>query len=312
MVDSPPPAATSVKPDSAPRRFVSRGEMAARARTETLPVADLAKLELRPGTFIYDHKGSPLHFAFYLKFTDPGQPLLVFGQGFQSRSEVQLPRFQRMDWAEELPYNVLIFNDPTLFLREDISLGWCAGTADAPVLPTHCEIVGKVRDTLGIRNENILFYGSSAGGFTSLMMASRMPGASALVNNPQTDVLKFRRGGVRRLLEVGFGGIPLDRAKAEFPDRFSFVASIAGGAAVPRIYYLQNILDDDHYTDHLLPLLHTLKLRAEHKQEIDLSQRFILELYSDAKALHNPVGFDKIRNCLEHIRPWFEGAPGQE
>ncbi|MBU8536416.1 hypothetical protein [Falsiroseomonas tokyonensis] len=312
MVDSPEPAATSQAPGSITRRFVSRGEMAARARTETLQVADLAALELRPGNYIYEHQGQPLHYAFYLKFTDPGQPLLVFGQGFQARSQVQLPRFQRMDWAEELPYNALIFNDPTLFLREDVSLGWCAGTAEAPVLPTHCEIVGQVRDALGIRNENILFYGSSAGGFTSLMMASRMPGSSALVNNPQTDVLKFRRGGVRRLLEVGFGGIPLDRAKAEFPDRFSFVASIAAGAQVPRIYYLQNILDDDHYTDQLLPLLGTLKLRAEERQEIDLSQRFILELYSDAKALHNPVGFDKIRSCLESIRPWFEGAPVQD
>lgn len=287
--------------------LISEAERKVRESVPILEVPAVESFRIRPElSAIYMVRGEPLPFACFLKAPQEGVPLMVFGQGFQDRRHIELPRFQRMDWASRLKYNVLIFNDPTLFLRDDIGLGWCLGTKDYDVMPVLQKLVESVRDQLKITNKNLMFYGSSAGGFSSLMLASRFEDSSAVVNNPQTNVLAFKRGGVRQLLRLGFDDIPLEQAAELYGARMSFVERVRQGAYVPKIYYLQNFLDEDHYQDQMLPLLEVLRISAGRKQTIDNSRRLIVELYSDAKALHNPVGFDKINFCINSVRNWFE------
>ena len=253
----------------------------------------------------YEITGEAHRYCFYLEMKAKGLPLMVFGQGMQIRKEITLPRYQRLDWASQLPYNILIFNDPTLFQSETLTLGWCTGTLEHPVLPTHLKIVELVRDFLNISNGKILFYGSSAGGFTSLMLASSLPGSSALVNNPQTDVFEFRRAGVQSLITTCFQGKSQDELRPLMAERFSFVEHIKHGGYVPQIYYLQNLLDDDHYRYHLLPLLDALKFRSEIQRDHSTKPKIIIDLYSDAKQLHNPVGLLNIKMRLLRVEPWF-------
>ena len=111
---------------------------------------------------------------------------------------------------------------------------------------------------------------------------------------------------MKTLLELGFGGVALSDAHARYGERMSFIERLRQGAYVPRIYYLQNFLDTDHYRDQMLPLMTFLQERANKEGLIDNSRRLIFELYADAKAEHNPVGFDKINSCLSSIRTWFE------
>lgn len=289
------------------KSLIPEAERLARDKVTVQEVTAIDTLEFRLGvSAIYVIGGEPLPYAAFLKAPVIGAPLLIFGQGYQDRKQIQLPRFQRMDWAFKLKYNVLIFNDPTLYLRDDVGLGWCLGTKDHYVLPRFKIIVEKVRDFLCIRNKNLMFYGSSAGGFSSLMLASHFEGSSALVNNPQTNVLEFKRGGVKTLLELGFGGITLAEAHAFYGERMSFIERLRLGAYIPRIYYLQNFLDEDHYRDQMVPLMTQLQERAHKEKTIDNSRRLIFELYSDAKAEHNPAGFDKINFCLNSVKTWFE------
>lgn len=288
--------------------LIPDAERSARAELTVQNLVNIDALEIQPNiSAIYMIGGEPLPYAFFVKAPIVGAPLLVFGQGYQDRKQIQLPRFQRMDWAFKLKYNVLIFNDPTLYLHDDCGIGWCLGTSEHYVLLRLKVIVEKVRDFLLLKNKNLLFYGSSAGGFSSLMLASHFESSSAFVNNPQTNVLKHKRGGVRSLLDLGFGGISLAQAHALYGDRMSFIERLRQGAYIPRIYYLQNQLDEDHYRDQMLPLLAQLQERARASKPIDVSRRLIVELYSDAKAEHNPVGFDKFNFCLNSIRDWFEG-----
>lgn len=287
--------------------LIPEAEQRARAEVSRRDVASIDALEIQSGTSsIYVMGGEPLPYAIFLKSPIMGMPLLVFGQGYQDRKQVQLPRFQRMDWAFKLNYNVLIINDPTLYLSDDCGIGWCLGTKDHYVLPRLKAIVETVRDFLGIKNKNLLFYGSSAGGFSSLMLASHFEDSSALVNNPQTNVLEHKMGGVRNLLDLGFGGVSLAEAHVRYGARMSFIERLRQGSYIPRIYYLQNLLDEHHYQDQLMPLLAALQERAKTRKIIDNSQRLIVELYSDAKAAHNPVGFEKISLCINSIRGWFE------
>lgn len=240
---------------------MSQSELNDRTNLETVQLGGLSRLEFHCGRRAYQVNGEKHRYDFFFDAKDVRLPLIVFGQGAQDRGQVQLPRFQRMDWSRALPYNVMIFNDPTLFCSDDLTLGWCAGTADYPVLPTHVEIVMAAAKFLWIEPRNILFYGSSAGGFTSLMLSSMIQGSSALVNNPQTDIFRFKRGGVKRLLEVAFPSYSPRDLNTIARDRFSFVERVRMGDHLPNIYYLQNLLDDDHVVDQMNPLLSALQGR---------------------------------------------------
>jgi hypothetical protein len=277
----------------------------ARPPLEVLEFERIADITLRPGKFIYHIKGEGLPIYFFAKIARPHVPLVVFGQGMVVRDQVALPRFQRMDWADSFPENVLILNDPTLFLGNDVTLGWLLGTHDNYITPKIAELVKRSRDQLAIEDRNILFYGTSAGGFGSLMLSRHFDHPAVFVNNPQTNVLKFTRGGVARLLQVAFNSISRDEAAKRYGDRFSFVEALNQGAKLPRLYYLQNILDDDHYNDQLLPLMSAATVPAKAKQGVHVERQFIVDLYIDSKTLHNPLGLSRVQNCMDIVRTWI-------
>ncbi|MGE7415068.1 hypothetical protein [Methylobacterium tarhaniae] len=267
--------------------------------------ATVDDLRIHNGRNLYSISDEKFPIHFFAKFSNTNLPLIVFGQGMVDRSKISIPRFQRMDWADSFPENVVILNDPTLFLAADIGLGWLLGSADNYVLPRIAEVVERIRLQLKIENRNILFYGTSAGGFSSLMLSTHFENSSVLVNNPQTDVLKFKRGGVGRLLQAAFGGISVFEAEKKYGERFSYIEALRRGAKLPRIYYLQNILDHDHYNDQLLPLMKAATVPAKAKGGTHPERQFIVDLYVDDKTLHNPLGLSRVRYCMDVVRPWF-------
>ncbi|MBI0434290.1 hypothetical protein [Roseomonas sp. KE0001] len=280
------------------------------ARTESSPLRTIefdkvSDFKLRPGTFIYHIKGEGLPIYLFGKFTQVGSPLMVFGQGMVARDQVQLPRFQRMNWAPAFPENMLIINDPTLFLADDVTLGWLLGTHENYIMPKIAEVVRRARDQLDIADSNILFYGTSAGGFGSLMLSTQFENSAVFVNNPQTNVLKFRRGGVARLLQVAFHGLNREEAAKRYGARLSYVEALRQGAKLPRLYYLQNFLDEDHYEDQLLPLMAEAKFSAKGKSGTHLERQFIVDLYIDEKTLHNPLGLTRMQACMDIVREWI-------
>jgi hypothetical protein len=265
----------------------------------------IADFRLQTGKTVLSVKGEPLPYYLFTDIKEHGRPLIVFGQGMAHRDQYTLPRFQRMDWSSSFEENILIINDPTLFQDERLKLGWCLGNSEYYVLPRLTEIVSMAAEQLGISQRSVMFYGSSAGGFTSLMMSSRLPGSIAFVNNPQTDVLQFKRGGVSLLLDVAFGGISIDEAYEKFGDRFSFVRWLQSeSAVVPRLYYWQNILDEDHYQDQMLPLMAGLQERMKRDGSQNLSCSIIFDLYSCPATLHNPLGLNSMRERIATPRQW--------
>jgi hypothetical protein len=137
------------------------------------------------------------------------------------------------------------------------------------------------------------------------MLSRHFDNPAVFVNNPQTSVLKFTRGGVARLLQVAFGGISRDEAAKRYGERLSFVEALNQGAKLPRLYYLQNILDDDHYNDQLLPLMSAATVAAKAKLGTHIERQFIVDLYIDSKTLHNPLGLSRVQNCMDIVRNWI-------
>jgi hypothetical protein len=244
------------------------------------------------GDCIYTFTGYPLQIDLFFAFKSFGLPMLVFGQGNQDRSKRPLPCFQRISWTDHLNANVLILSDPTLRLDPSMSIGWCLGTSEFYATPILVELIKQFSVLSGAGQGSICFYGSSAGGFTSLVMSSMVDESSAFVNNPQTNVLEFRRGGVRKLLDVAFGGISLAEAMERYPNRFSFICHLESGMGrLRRTAYLQNICDQDHLDDQMLPFARSLgRLRDVGSLDLCLNNMITFELYNWPEGLHNPLG----------------------
>lgn len=266
------------------------GEFKISSKTRTIKCGKYLE-KIKEGEFIYRFNEYPLPINLFLSFKSAELPLIVFGQGMQNRDK-PLPYFQRMSWRSQLECNCLFISDPTLSIDPSISLGWCLGTHEWHALPAIVRIIKNICALTRIQNTNIIFYGSSAGGFTSLMMSSLLKSSRAFVNNPQTDVLKFKRGGVKKLLNLAFDGISLEEAKTLYPNRFSVIKNIEMGMGDFReTIYLQNICDEDHRDDQMMPFINSIsKASGDKKIHLGIKEMIDFRIYNWPEGLHNPLG----------------------
>ncbi|GAB4064616.1 hypothetical protein KHC28_12250 [Ancylobacter sonchi] len=122
--------------------------------------------------------------------------------------------------------------------------GFGLGTAEHWTLPGIARIVGKLRDQLGIADRNIVFIGFAGGGFASLVLASWLPGASCLLNNPNTGLLKERRSALSKVLKFGYPELLLPELARQFPERFIALEALKACPVPLHLYCLQNARQD--------------------------------------------------------------------
>lgn len=151
---------------------------------------------------------SGIKFEFIAHFTD-NPNLLCFGSGASSRSEktsegklIKPPFFRRWSWYKYFDENFIAYADPMFHLDEEIRLGWYVGDRNTWYLEIISLIIKKIAKNRDIANNNILFYGSSGGGFSSVQLGALIQDSKVLVNNSQFNVLNYYSWAVVDLLEV--------------------------------------------------------------------------------------------------------------
>jgi hypothetical protein len=256
---------------------------------------------------LYKINHSGITFDLFCNLKKESSILYVLGQGAideQKRHKYGLPLFQRWSWFEDFPYSVMIFSDPTLYIG-NLEIGWFQGTKETYYLPLTCEIIQHFINRLGLTTKNIIFSGSSAGGFTSLMMAGYFPNSSVFVNNPQTDIRKYHQSLFEKLISICFSGISLEEAlDIKFESRFSVVKHYHDTKNIPNIYYAQNINDKFHMQNHFMPFANEIaKMAAENRSFGDI--HFFTELYCDEKLNHNPFPKKDFLQRLNRTKHFF-------
>ena len=244
-------------------------------------------------------------FEFFAHFKRKSPYLYAWGQGAADRAKLDPPVFQRWSWAHECPHSVLIFSDSTLYLGK-INLGWCMGTAEHYYLPYYVEALRAVLKALGLGSEKLLLYGSSAGGFVSLMLGGHIPEATIVVNNPQIDLTKYKEYHIAALMEYCFDGMDLAEARAKYADRLVVWELYRKKQIIPKIYYLQNILDYLHFENHFKPFMNALS-NIPVPEGLPFTRYVRVDLYlrSDVKFLHGPLGKEDTEAAIEHGRRLF-------
>lgn len=108
-------------------------------------------------------------------------------------------------------------------------------------------------------NENILFYGSSGGGFSSIQLGTLIKNSNVLINNAQFFVLNFYKNPVEKLfnfLNKSFGG---DENIFELIDyRLDVIELFKKEEYVPRIIYYVNTESKDDICNQYIPFLEKL------------------------------------------------------
>lgn len=157
------------------------------------------------------------------------------------------PVFSGGRFSEEIDANHLAFADSACGSAESLLTFWHMSTrrVDAqsfiPQIVRHASVSSNPKE--------LIFFGSSAGGFAALYYSSLFPGSIAFVMNPRID-LKGLPSRFESYAAVAYPGSDVDAVSRKVP------TSMAEHYAKPRpntVAYLQNAQDQIYFEHHFTP-----------------------------------------------------------
>lgn len=203
--------------------------------------------EVRPGVHTVWDNGLPIDF----ELAAGRQDTLVVVFHPAAGADADLPIFSGHRLTSKLDCWRMSISDPTLYVDPSLTLAWYAGSSLQPDLPSIISrIIQFTKEKCGL--SRIILMGSSGGGFASLMQAALNPNSTALVSNPQTDILKYQRVHVENYINIAWDHSRRAFLRSASPSVGEALNSITN---LPKIFYVQNTRDHFHIDFHLKPFL---------------------------------------------------------
>lgn len=233
---------------------------------------------------VFEREG--FKFSFLCNIKKWTKRLVIVNQSAIDITKQKPPVYQRWKWADDFNATTIVLNDPMLFLADNLNGGWWIGSKKVDLIQTLIKEIKQISIKYNIKNENIIFYGGSAGGYTSLQMAACCPNSTAIVDIPQTDLLKYsHRNQIIRAFEAGFGKDSFEKLSKDFCERLSVIERIKRNQSSFNLIYLQNDNDVHHVRSHFIPFIEYLK-------SIDYINYkcFIYSLLHPIRGGHFPLG----------------------
>lgn len=195
------------------------------------------------------------------------QKAVIFGTGAITKDK-PLPVFSRATWMGQMPYTGIWYFDPTVYLG-DLNIGWGYGTNRRWFLMDIAHLLQILLKKLAIKSENTLFFGSSGGGFTSILLASMFHSRATAIN-PQLNIRDYFPDSVKQLESAVLGP-----DEAFLQERICAATFIKQNGFMPAIHLVENLLSA---SDVQTQLRHFLERMAE--ERIDCSDRLRVDVYS--------------------------------
>lgn len=194
-----------------------------------------------------------------LYYPSENNALYVLLPAAVNRKKSSIPAFNRWTWAKEgmFPGSTLCISDPTLELHSDLEIGWCLGDKDNCVTTELAEFVKRIAEVKGVPFENIVFYGSSAGGFAALALSAKLEGSTAVAINPQVDAMAYSVVGQVDLVAQTCFGMTKENVKERFKNRVDMKSAWSGNSK-SKAFFVQNLEDGHHYKIHFKPMWDSL------------------------------------------------------
>lgn len=185
------------------------------------------------------------------------QKIYILCPSAKHKSTPSIHYFLRWRWAIKkiFPGNALVLSDPTWELDSSVRAGWFMGTKDNDATLNFCEIIKIFCKQLQIPFKNLIFWGSSTGGFIALQLCKYFPGSTAVSINGQTDIYKYHEH--HELFTYCFNGMDEKDINEQYRKRLSIIEH-SETLRKNNIFLVQNILDKHHYTKHFKPFMHKI------------------------------------------------------
>lgn len=196
----------------------------------------------------------------FIFFPAPSKNLFVLCPSAITPGKSPVPYFYRWAWAAQgkFPGNVLVVSDPTFYLDPRLGVGWFFGTREEDATFYFSKILKIFCKTLQINYRNVVFWGSSAGGFIAMQFAKYFPGSAAVAVNAQTDISRYEDNALFYQLE--FPGLAAEEINRQFASRLNLVANSKNFSG-NTLFLVHNIQDAHHYREHFLPFFSALSGR---------------------------------------------------
>lgn len=236
-----------------------------------------------------------ISYCILINLKSKSDKIVVFSNGAIDPNKSVPPVYMRSSWSDEVDASTIYLDDSTLH-GTSLRLGWGQGKKGVFHLNEMSEILKIVFDKLEIENENVYFYGSSAGGFMSLYFSILMNQTNAIVNNPQTKVLNYLAPYVKRMLSHSYNISDPKDVPEDLLYQLDIVKAIKYYNTIPsEIYYLQNYNCDGDVEGHLRPFLQELK-----ENDIEIRGLKLIN-YFNKKLGHNPISKSETLKIINMI-----------
>ena len=263
--------------------------------TYSFPLDELFGLEI-------NHED--VKYCFIIRFSSTNKNLICMAPAAQLRDArtsqgklITPPYFNRWSWYSRFEESFIAYADPTYFYDGQIRIGWFVGTERTWYLEVVAEIFRRIARNQKIINSNMLFYGSSAGGFASIALGTLIKGTKVLVNNAQFNIMNYNDDHIENLFRV---------LRKEFPDlsdtqieeklkvRLKIIELIKKEGYVPHISYYLNSISDPDFNNQFLPFIDELKGIEQFDNE------FVVHFYRNVKDKpHNPLPINESVKILK-------------
>lgn len=198
-------------------------------------------------------------FYFKIKLKESNNNMVVFSNGAYNPQKSNPPIFARSSWHGDFQANCIFIDDVTIHGTE-CTLGWGVGTPEHYYLEDFSVIIKKIGELLEVPANNTVYFGSSAGGFMSMMLAILHDGSLAVPNNPQVYAHKFGRGvAINKLYETRFPGLSENEIHENFGERFSVLQMMLKKKIIPRTIYLINRFSKEDMEKQYQPFIKDLE-----------------------------------------------------
>lgn len=263
--------------------------------TEQIKYEDLEEYEIKENQlYILEINKNNVKYEYLINRRTNEKKLIVFNNGAIAGGKVRFPIFQRHSWLNDIKTSGIVCMDPTLYIN-DLSVGWGVGRNNNYYLENSSLILKKIIEKMQIKAEDTVIYGTSAGGYMSIIMGIYIRGAKVVADNSQLILSDwFVKPALDSVIYYCFDNIADSLNNIE---RFSVIESFKKHNYVPKIYLHVNLCSKVDNSMQLVPFLKEMEKLKGLKQYNDIE----VVLHYEEKKGHEGLTKDDALKFLYKI-----------
>ncbi len=249
----------------------------------------------KDSTFILRILKDNIPYEYLITHKSTSNHLIIFNNGAVAKGNVTVPVFQRHSWIPLLKTSSIFCMDPTLYINSYLQIGWGIGKNESYYLENSSILLKKIIEKMEIPLTNTAIYGTSAGGYLSIIMGLYLKGAKVVADNAQLDIRNWIfQDALDSVITFCFDHVGM---ALNYKERFSVIDAFQKHNYVPPLYLHVNLSSKADNSTQLIPFLKAAEQMLP-PEEYHTIQVF---LHCSPEKGHNGIDMDYAIHFLESI-----------